>query len=210
MIFRMVLKVLRWTLIAFMAALVLFCILFAILQSTWAKEKMRTQLLSLLEKNGVQATFVQLSGQPPFTWTIRRGRVRSGRRALSCALGDQTAHCDPSSLAGKHRHQLLKRAVRRLRLLVCAARRKCRKQPAWYPENWQSPPRPAAKGPPPPLPYPHPPLYSRARHLREPQDRIDRNGRHRRQSEGTQRQGRFLPRPPGNRPRFEAGPISKP
>jgi translocation and assembly module TamB len=70
MIFRLFFKVLRLILILFIIGLLLFCILFAVMQSKWAKEQVRDTISSYLKDAGITAHISNLDGQPPFTWTI--------------------------------------------------------------------------------------------------------------------------------------------
>lgn len=71
MIFRMLSKTLRYLIFSLAALLVLLCLLFAVLQSKWAKLKIKDQVLLLLKEHGIMGTMEGLSGKLPFVWTIQ-------------------------------------------------------------------------------------------------------------------------------------------
>ncbi|MGC1878421.1 MAG: translocation/assembly module TamB domain-containing protein [Rhabdochlamydiaceae bacterium] len=70
MTFRFLFKMTRLTIIGIGGLVLLFCVLFAVLQSKWAKEQIKERIISYLDKAGIAATIETLSGQPPFSWTI--------------------------------------------------------------------------------------------------------------------------------------------
>jgi autotransporter translocation and assembly factor TamB len=76
MIFRIFLKVARLMIIAMIAALLLFCTLFAILQSKWAKMQIKEKVASYLKNAGIAAQIVDLEGQPPFSWRVREADLQ--------------------------------------------------------------------------------------------------------------------------------------
>lgn len=79
MIFRILFKFFRYVLTTSLLVLLLFCIVFAVLQSKWGKQQMRNALCSWLHEAGVTAHIVDLNGQPPFNWTIRKANLDFGQ-----------------------------------------------------------------------------------------------------------------------------------
>jgi autotransporter translocation and assembly factor TamB len=71
MILRIFSKILQLIVICIVVLLLLCCILFAILQTKWAKEQIREQILSAINAFGFPVSAEELSGQPPFTWTLK-------------------------------------------------------------------------------------------------------------------------------------------
>ena len=71
-------KVVKWIVILVIGSLLLFCILFALLQSKWAKEQVRAKITAYLKEAGITATLTELSGQLPFTWTIQEVDLELG------------------------------------------------------------------------------------------------------------------------------------
>jgi hypothetical protein len=68
MILRFFLKTVA---IVFLGAIVLSSLLFALLQSKWAKEQIKDTLISYLKESGIEAQIDTLNGQLPFSWTIK-------------------------------------------------------------------------------------------------------------------------------------------
>jgi autotransporter translocation and assembly factor TamB len=71
MTFRCIVKGLRFLLLALIALLLLFCILFAVLQSKWSKEQIKKRIISYLQQFGITATIDHLNGQLPFSWMVK-------------------------------------------------------------------------------------------------------------------------------------------
>jgi hypothetical protein len=71
MIFRFFFKTIRLLAWVAIGLLILFCVLFAVLQSKWAKEQIKARIISDLKEAGIAVTIDTLSGQPPFSWTIK-------------------------------------------------------------------------------------------------------------------------------------------
>ncbi len=72
MIIRFFVSVSRLLFFAIIALIVLFCILFAILQTKWAKEQIKQKIITSIEESGIKAKIQGLDGQIPFTWTIQK------------------------------------------------------------------------------------------------------------------------------------------
>lgn len=63
--------------------LLLACILLAILQTNWAKDQIRGKIVHTLKTFGIEVSAEDLSGQPPFSWTLKSAAVRfSDKREL--------------------------------------------------------------------------------------------------------------------------------
>ncbi|MEN9343429.1 MAG: hypothetical protein RLZZ453_216 [Chlamydiota bacterium] len=67
---RFTLKIIRYALLTLLGIVILFALLSALTQSAWGKQKIRKELVQLLEKQGIQATISQIEGQLPFSWKI--------------------------------------------------------------------------------------------------------------------------------------------
>jgi hypothetical protein len=66
-----------------MGLFLLFCILFAILQSKWAKEQIKERIISYLQKSEITARIDHLNGQLPFSWTMQEaGLLFSNNNSL--------------------------------------------------------------------------------------------------------------------------------
>jgi hypothetical protein len=71
MTLRFIVKALRLLMLIFVGSLLLFCILFAVLQSKWSKEQIKKRIVSYLQQSGITATVDHLNGELPFSWTIQ-------------------------------------------------------------------------------------------------------------------------------------------
>jgi hypothetical protein len=56
-------------------AVLLCCTAFALLQSKWGKEQIKQMLISYLKESGIDAQIEALSGQLPFSWTIKEAEL---------------------------------------------------------------------------------------------------------------------------------------
>ncbi len=63
-------KGIRVLIFALVGLLLLCCVLFAVLQSKWAKEQIKEKLIGYLEGFGITAKIENLNGQLPFSWTF--------------------------------------------------------------------------------------------------------------------------------------------
>jgi hypothetical protein len=72
---RFIVKGLTFLMLALTGLLLLFCILFAVLQSKWAKEQIKEKFISYLQQSGITATLDHLDGQLPFSWTIKEADI---------------------------------------------------------------------------------------------------------------------------------------
>ncbi|MBI2812487.1 MAG: hypothetical protein HYX67_16905, partial [Candidatus Melainabacteria bacterium] len=66
----MISKIFRILLIGIVSLLLLFCILFATLQTKWARDMVRDKITSDFKERGISVYISDLSGQPPFSWSI--------------------------------------------------------------------------------------------------------------------------------------------
>lgn len=83
MFFHSLFKSVRFLMFAIIGLLLVFCILFAILQSKWAKEQIKEKILSYLSEAGITARIENLNGQLPFSWTIQEADLHfSNHQAL--------------------------------------------------------------------------------------------------------------------------------
>lgn len=80
MILRFFLKSAKLIIITLVVLLLLACVLFAILQTKWAKEQIRTRIVSKLTEFGATVSAEELSGQPPFTWTLKSLDLKLGEK----------------------------------------------------------------------------------------------------------------------------------
>ncbi len=86
MTLRFLVKGLRFLLFVLIGLLLLFCILFAVLQSTWSKKQIKERIVSYLQEFGIDARIENLNGQLPFSWTIQEADVRfPGNHSLQIA-----------------------------------------------------------------------------------------------------------------------------
>ena len=84
MIIRLFIRVARLLFFAIIAMLLLFCILFAILQTKWAKEQIKEKITTSIQETGIKTKIEGLDGQMPFTWTIQQIdlELQSDRRII--------------------------------------------------------------------------------------------------------------------------------
>ncbi len=68
---RFFFKCVKIIFLAIAVTFVLFCVLFAVLQSKWAKVQIREKVVSYLKDAGIHANVSDLEGQMPFTWSIK-------------------------------------------------------------------------------------------------------------------------------------------
>jgi autotransporter translocation and assembly factor TamB len=71
MMLKIAVKITKLALSAATALLLIFCILFAVLQSKWAKIQIEQRIVAALESRGITASVEEVSGQLPFTWKIK-------------------------------------------------------------------------------------------------------------------------------------------
>src|SRR5579871_356165 len=76
----MIFKGIRFLIYALIGFLLLLCILFAVLQSKWAKEQIKEKLISYVETLGISARIENLNGQLPFSWTIDEADLQLGNQ----------------------------------------------------------------------------------------------------------------------------------
>src|SRR5262249_1230450 len=69
--YRLFSQIVRLVIIGLIALLLFACLLFAILQTKWAKEQIRSKLVTALQEHGIAVKAEELGGQPPFTWTLK-------------------------------------------------------------------------------------------------------------------------------------------
>lgn len=67
---------LRLAIMTAVLLLAFFCISVAVMQTKWAKETIRTKLISEFQEKGVSLEIEGLDGRLPFTWTIERIQCR--------------------------------------------------------------------------------------------------------------------------------------
>lgn len=79
MAFRFFFKVVRRIATLLIIVLVLLCLLYALLQSKWAKAQIKGKIVSLLEEAGIRAQISNLEGEPPFSWKIEEIHLELGR-----------------------------------------------------------------------------------------------------------------------------------
>ncbi len=64
-------RIFKWLLIPFGALVLLICFLFALMQTEWAKRKIREELLSWAAQKGFELKFDPIEGSPPFKLKLR-------------------------------------------------------------------------------------------------------------------------------------------
>ncbi len=69
-------RVLNLTVRFLVLLIILACLLFALLQSKWAREEIKRSLLSTLAQMGVEAHLSPLEGRLPFSWSIENAVLR--------------------------------------------------------------------------------------------------------------------------------------
>lgn len=78
MSFSFLFKMLRWMIFTLLFILITTCIFFAVLQSKWAKIKIREYLISTLEQTGIHVHLSHLDGRLPFSWIIDEASIQWG------------------------------------------------------------------------------------------------------------------------------------
>ena len=76
---RIVVKITKLILFAASALLLLFCLLFAVLQSKWAKVQIEKRIVAALKEGGINASVEEVAGQLPFTWKIKEVDLQFAR-----------------------------------------------------------------------------------------------------------------------------------
>lgn len=71
MVYRFMIKLIRFFFIIILSLIVLFCVLFAFVQSKWAKEQIKEKIISYLKESGISVKINDLNGRLPFSWTIK-------------------------------------------------------------------------------------------------------------------------------------------
>src|SRR5262245_3195369 len=78
MVFLRFVKVIAY---AALTVFILFCILFAVLQTKWAKLQIKEKVVSYLKEAGIKAEIADLEGQIPFTWTLKEIDLKLGENS---------------------------------------------------------------------------------------------------------------------------------
>lgn len=78
MLVRFFLNFFRFLLFLVIAVLLLLLFAYAILQTKWAKEKIREQLSTYLNKLDIHGSLEEVDGQLPFTWTLKEADLHWG------------------------------------------------------------------------------------------------------------------------------------
>lgn len=69
-------KLIRFLIYILVALLLSFCLLFAILQTKWAKDQIRIKIMAYLQEFGTEAKIEPLTGRLPFSWEIPEAQFR--------------------------------------------------------------------------------------------------------------------------------------